>query len=371
MLAIIVSEQRAIIKQLKTALVANGAEFSNAPCLGVAQARSVLTRPTEAPDVMFVDIGTARDADAPAFTLLQQLRAATPTKLVAVGQNLSTDAVLRTVRSGAHDYLELGSEIDGDLASLIQRLRSEKAMASGRGRLISVAAARGGCGCSTIAVNLAAEISREHGRCGLLDLNLAGGDLATLLDLHPHHTLADLCQGGVEFDEAMFHQTLLQHESGIRLLASPPMLEHFGRITEQGIDNVLAAATRAFPYVVVDLEDVFHAEQVQAIRSSDVLVIALRLDLVSLLRTRKCLRYLEQLGIPMEKIRLVATHCERLRLASARRVREALGMRLTGCIPDDYAHIAMSITAGKPVTIDSPRAPASKAFVTLAKEIMQ
>ena len=44
---------------------------------------------------------------------------------------------------------------------------------------------------SILAVNLAAVLAQGGSRCGLLDFQLRGGDLAMLLKLTPRHTLYD------------------------------------------------------------------------------------------------------------------------------------------------------------------------------------
>ena len=61
------------------------------------------------------------------------------------------------------------------------------------GRTITVLAASGGSGASTLAANLAVVLALECQRCVLVDLKPGVGDLlAGFFDLKPKHTLADL-----------------------------------------------------------------------------------------------------------------------------------------------------------------------------------
>src|SRR5258706_561520 len=76
-----------------------------------------------------------------------------------------------------------------------------------------------GSGSSTLAVNLATALAKDHKSCLLLDLNLGAGDLAALLDLKPTHTLADLCRNSTRMDQAIFERSLVRHSSGILLLS--------------------------------------------------------------------------------------------------------------------------------------------------------
>src|SRR5439155_66987 len=83
------------------------------------------------------------------------------------------------------------------------------------GRAIALLAPSGGSGSSTLAVNVAVSLAREHKSAALFDLKLQAGDLAALLDLKPNHTLADLCQNSARMDRAMFERSLVRHSSGV------------------------------------------------------------------------------------------------------------------------------------------------------------
>ena len=63
---------------------------------------------------------------------------------------------------------------------------------SHRGRVVTVFSAKGGCGKTTLATNLAAALADSgKGSVALLDLDLAFGDVAIALQLFPSHTIAD------------------------------------------------------------------------------------------------------------------------------------------------------------------------------------
>ena len=60
------------------------------------------------------------------------------------------------------------------------------------GRLVTVFSAKGGCGKTTLATNLAAALAdRGRREVCLVDLDLAFGDVAIALQLFPAHTIAD------------------------------------------------------------------------------------------------------------------------------------------------------------------------------------
>ena len=75
----------------------------------------------------------------------------------------------------------------------LDRWRASQVGHGETGKLIAALAPSGGSGTSTLAVNLATVLAKQHKTVGLIDLNLETGDLATLLDLKPTYTIVDLC----------------------------------------------------------------------------------------------------------------------------------------------------------------------------------
>ena len=211
---------------------------------------------------------------------LGALRTLTKARLVVVGPAGDSRLVLRSLRAGAADFAD-EDDLEADLPSALGRLEVDTG--SGEpGRTIAILSPNGGSGSSTIAVNVATVLAKEHQSTLLLDLKLTSGDLASLLDLKPTHTLAELCQNAERMDRIMFERSLVQHSSGIRLLAPPRSFADIGYVTAEGIGQALHLARSLFPYVVVDLDHSFREEQLQVLRQADVILLVIRLDFVSL-----------------------------------------------------------------------------------------
>ena len=94
---------------------------------------------------------------------------------------------------------------------------------------------------------------------------LRGKLLAALLDLKPTHTVADLCQNVARIDRVMFERSLARHSSGVHLLASPLQFTDIPLVTAEGVRKTVGMAKLMFPYIVIDLDHSYHAEQVEAL----------------------------------------------------------------------------------------------------------
>ena len=203
----------------------------------------------------------------------------------------------------------------------------------------------------------------------MVDLRLAAGDQSLLLDVKPRHSLADLCGQLDRLDANMFNQCLLQHESGIHLLAAPAAIGMISQVTSQGVRQILPLARTLFPYVLVDLDRTFATEQLAAIVSADLLLLVMTLDLVSLSNTNRVLDYLDELGVPSDRIRIVANRHRQPRELPVSRASNALKQDIFHCLPDDVARMNQAANSGVPVVLHQPRAKVSRSLTTLAKKL--
>src|SRR5205823_7065498 len=109
--------------------------------------------------------------------------------------------------------------------------------------------------------------------------------------------LADICLNVARLDRAMFEKALVPHAGGIHLLAAPQVFGSTRLVTTQGVCQALTMARRLFSYVVVDLEDCFHEEQVMALRQASAVLLVTRLDFTSLRNMRRILDHLGEVEV--------------------------------------------------------------------------
>jgi pilus assembly protein CpaE len=299
--------------------------------------------------------------------VLRQLRSVASARLLAVGP-AESKLILRALREGADLYLD-EAELETELLAAFARFPVEASSQVEPGRLITLLAPSGGSGSSTLAVNVAAVLAKDHKSCALLDLKLQTGDLAVLLDLKPTHTLADLCQNAARMDRVMLERSLVRHKSGIHLLAPPQSFADLVHIKPEGVRQAVTLMRGAFPYVVVDLDHSFREEQTQVLRQADVILLVLRLDIPALLNARRSLDHLERLGVGKEQVRLVANRYGQPKELPAAKAEKALGAKILHYVPDDPKTINQATNSGVPAVLDAPSARISRSIAQLATSI--
>jgi pilus assembly protein CpaE len=302
--------------------------------------------------------------------LLGRLRRQMAGSLLAVGQAADSKLILRALNQGADLFLD-EAELAESLEAALARLQRREEPAAPAGRVVAVLASSGGCGASTLAVNVAAVLAKDHKRCALVDLKPGRGDLAALLDLKPAFTLADLCLNVSRLDRAMFEKLLTPHSCGIQLLASPQVFEGMRVVTAQGTGQALNMARKLFPYVVVDLEDCFHEEQLLTLNQAAAILLVIRLDFTSLRNARRVLEHLQEQGIPDNRLRLVANRYGQPNELPAGEAEKALGLKVAYYIPEDAKTINGANNTGIPAVIKAPSARVSQSLSQMARVILE
>jgi pilus assembly protein CpaE len=300
-----------------------------------------------------------------ALAFLRQARQEQKRPILAVGPADDAKLILRVLREGATQYLDQAN-LPAELDEAIAKLRAEGVAGTRAGKLICLLAATGGSGSTTVAVNLATILAQIHKSCLLFDLKPGVGDLEALLDLRPTHTLADLCASLTPMDRVMLERSLSRHPSGVHLLAPPRTVADISRVVPQAVGHALTISRSLFPYVVADLDDCFHEEQVQALRLADTILLVFRLEFTSLRNTRRLLEHLTDLGIRRDLVHLVANRCGQPKELPPAKAEDALGVKIYHYIPDEPRIINKANNNGIPAVIEDPNAGVCKSIRQLA-----
>jgi pilus assembly protein CpaE len=367
---LIASNDQSIAGKIRASLQKQGLEIPLSQIVSHESALLLATTPRGAAPTLFF-FGSAQFA-AEDLATLNQLCAAggERTKVVAVSQNLGATTILQAVRNGAIDCLNLNSNFEAELRHLFDRLETTKRQPSVSGKLFTVISAVGGSGASVLAANLAAAIAAREHTCGLLDLHWHGGDLSVLLNANPRHTLLSLAGKAENLDGSMLEQSFVRHDCGVHLLASPEPYADFREIRPELVQKIVQLARGLYSTVVVDLEDCEHLDQVRTLAASDRIVIVVRPDFVSLVRTKKLLQHLLAAQVSQEHISLVVNRTGMAKEISIAQIEEVLSMRVQHRLPDDPAAVNEAINLGVPLVCGCPRAKVAVEIGKLADSVL-
>jgi pilus assembly protein CpaE len=165
-----------------------------------------------------------------------------------------------------------------------------------RGQIVSVFAAKGGVGKTTIAVNLAVGLTRYYHRQVLvIDGDLAFGDVGVRLNVASNKSLFDVCSGDdIEYNSLA--DALVQHNTGVSLLLRPATPAMSERVDLESVSKALLAYKSLFDFVIVDtfpsLNDLNH----RILEASDRIIVVTTPEISSVYSTYRFLEVAENLG---------------------------------------------------------------------------
>jgi pilus assembly protein CpaE len=231
--------------------------------------------------------------------------------------------------------------------------------------MLGVVGAKGGCGTSLVAANLAVAFSRRE-RSLLVDLNPMRGCDDLLLNMRPSRSWLDLLPVADELTSTHLSKALDSTQSRLQLLAAPPELvgvELYPRIAE------LVTSLQVFsPWVTVDLPSGDPALSLLTAARCDALLIVSTADAPAL---RACRRLLE--ALPAEQhsgTYLALNQIRRGHPADPRTLASSLGLPIVGALPPDMRSVGKQVAFGFPAALDKGSA-FGRAVRAMAERIAQ
>jgi pilus assembly protein CpaE len=365
MVILVVSDCQTKATRLRHLLAQNGCDCPLANVLPIESVANAVTCFYPKPDLILFVLS---DDAARCHDALEHLRELSNVDVVVVGPR-DPNSILGALHAGAASYLDETSNLERDLATTLGRLSSAEHGTTPVGRLTTIVSASGGCGRTLLAANLAVALAKRQGRCGLFDLDLQGGDLATSLNLKPRHSIADLCRSLDKLDPKMFEQSLMEHESGVSVLAAPDNWEDARHVTLDGLHKALRFGRGLFANVVVDLDGFWQKDLSFVLKQSTTVVLLVRLDFAAIRKARRALSCFDRNGVDRDNVLVVAARSGRSKEISAAQVESALGLKIRHSIPEDAGAANTSTNCGAPVVLEAPGSAISKAIVSLAATI--
>ena len=245
--------------------------------------------------------------------------------------------------------------------------------------IIAVGSGKGGVGKSTTAVNLALALAADGARVGVLDADVYGPSIPVMLGLSGRPESPDS-----KHIEPMRAHGIEAMSIGFLVEADTPMIWRGPMATsalQQLLNDTLWGGDAGLDYLVVDLPPGTGDIQLtlaQKIPVSGAVVVTTPQD-VATLDARKALRMFEKVSIPVlglveNMAQHVCSNCGHVEHlfgeGGGRRMAGQYGVPLLGALPLDRV-IREQGDAGAPVVVTSPGAAVSKAYLDVARRLVE
>ena len=295
------------------------------------------------PDVVIVGYSQSIDAALELAEVLK--REQSGATLVALAEASSADAILAAMRVGYKEFVVLPDD-----ATRLRQVVHEAAYApdddGDKGFVVALTGAKGGVGNTVLSTHLGAELAAIH-RVLCVDLDFGMGDVASMLDLAVHDSVADLLDRADRLDERSLMGSVVVHKSKMHVLPTPDEMENISEVQPDDVYNVLNTAAQAYQFVIVDCGAYYDEAVSVAVTMADMVLMVTTPDVTSVRDAYRKLKMLNTLGVESSRIRLVVNRWSPSSVVTLDNIRQNLNMQVSATVRGDDRTVEKAVNEGR------------------------
>jgi pilus assembly protein CpaE len=309
--------------------------------------------------------------DALRFT--EQLRLERPTTgVILVREYVDVALLTEALRAGVREVVASGD--NAALAGACERsralsghVRAEEPEPVQQGKVVTVFAAKGGCGKTTIAINLAAALADGAHRVCVVDLDLSFGDVAISVQLDPVRTISDALPMAGHVDTTGAASLLTSYRPGLDMLLAPVTPGDAEKVPAALAGELLAVLRGMYDFVVVDTPAQFSEHVLTAMDVSDHHVLLTTPDTPAMKNMRITLDMLDLLSYSRDIRSIVVNRSDSKVGLTTSDVERVVRNPINAQVPSSR-NVPISINKGTPLVIATPTHAVSQAITRFARE---
>ncbi len=315
------------------------------------------------PEVVLLDLSSV---PSELNIAMRQLRFQVPRlRVVALHTTPDPQMILSAMRSGANEFLHIpvGETLQPVLERMFAPAETEPAPGT-RGKMIGFLSAKGGCGATTLACHVAAEIQHLTQKNVLLaDLDLTSGMVGFLMKTPSSYSILDALKNLSRLDESLWKALVVERKSGLNVMPAPATYTRWDHPDENRLQQVLQFMRTQHEWTILDLGRSLNSIATAVLEEIDQLFLVSTLEVVALHGLKSIVHGLFEHG---EKLQLLLNRTPKMMDISMQELEKILGRSLYAALPNDYMGLYQSYSSGN--LLDSS-SRLSQQFAVLASKI--
>lgn len=294
--------------------------------------------------------------------------------VVVLCSHFTKKLALQAMQVGVRHFLEknnIASELTQELQQLIHG--SEKKEAGLGSAVISIFSAGGGCGATTVAINLANELRLLSSKPVLaIDLDIYYGTMSTYLGIKSEFGIADVLARKGLIDKHLIQSSAYGYMDHYHVLPSPAGIQSpkAKSLQFENLPRVLEACREVYRYTVIDAPRMSESEVAKLAGLSDIVLVVFQLTVKDVNFARALVLSLTESGITSEKIVSLANRVKkRSPLIRFEDAKKAVGLKSCLAIRSDWRKALKSVNNGQPLAQGFQKSGLRNDFRKLAAKI--
>jgi len=302
------------------------------------------------PEVVLLDITSL---SLPLEDAIREVRGALPeAMLVALDTAAQPETILGAMRAGANEFLypPLRDSLRKALERAAEIRPRQRPNNRPAGKVFGFLSAKGGCGASTIACHLAAElgrVSRQRAEHTLLaDLDLQSGIVGFLMKTKSSYSMLDAVQNLHRLDASYWNALVSTEWPGLDVIAAPSGYLPKDPVPGETLAQVVTFARTQYAWTVLDLGCGLSLATVAILDEIDDIYLVTTLEVPSLHQAKQAVQTLINAGFG-NRLHLIMNRMPQRQDVTAEELERILGFSVDTMLPNDYSALYDAFCKGK------------------------
>ena len=228
--------------------------------------------------------------------------------------------------------------------------------------VIVVYSGKGGCGCTTLATNLALALNigrkSPNEKILLVDGSMQYGDVAVFLNEQVRNSITELASRVDDLDIEVIEDVIIKHSiSDLDILAAPQRPEQADSVTAGEFSKLLKYLRKLYKYIIVDTSSYLTGAVMAALDEADLILLLTSQSIPAIKNANYFLNLTDSSEIPRNRIMFIMNKFDKKIAISPERIGESLRQEVAAIIPFDDKVVDNSINQGKPFILENRTLP--------------
>lgn len=298
------------------------------------------------PDVLLVEVAALPPDLTAALRTIR--KTCTQTKIIAVHQTDDPAVILAALRAGANEFVS--PRFEDTLPPALERvvkLTEEDHTPGRQGKVVGFLSAKGGCGSTTLACHIAADLRRRTNKQVLLvDLDLTSGMVGFLMKVNSTYSVLDAVANLSRLDESLWKALKTEWKPGIDVVPSPDDFSYDRAPSRDEWRQLIKFMRTQYDWIVLDLGRSLNQIAATLYGELDELFLISVLEVSALHGLKTIAQKLRDAGEDLTKLELVLNRTPKMMDITQDELQKVLGRPLYAMLPNDYPSLYQSYSTG-------------------------